>query len=1322
MTRLEGEAADGDSMNARCAVRARIRREAALVVLLAGSPALAQNSLEHSIPAPPVGLQTGAAFGASVATDGPYIVVGAPNDDLGAQDSGAVRVFDSTSGALLLVIPNPSPAETDQFGWSVAISGSRLVVGALGDDTGIIDAGTAYVYDLNGVAPTVPVAILNNPGPGLADRFGWSVAISGTRVVVGTGWDDTDALNSGSAYVYDLGSSTPTSPVVTLNNPTPAALDSFGFSVAISGTRVVVGAHGDGTGAPCAGSAYVFDMSGGAPAFPVLTLNNPAPATCDSFGRSVAISGTRVLVGAYFDDSGSTDAGSAYVYDLGSATPTVPVTTINNPSPAASDHFGAFVAISGTRLIVTAPADDAGATGAGTAYAYDLSSATPTAPVATLHNPAPDPNDSFGTSAAISGTRVLVGAVSDDTAAVDAGSVYVFELSGGDPTLPVATLNDPGPVTNDRFGTSVAISGIRAVVGVPLDDTGAIDAGSAYVYELSGATPTLPVATLNNPDPGANDQFGQAVAISGPLVVVGAFLNDAGAVDAGSAYVFDISSGTPMVPVAILNNPAPDAGDEFGRSVAISGTRVIVGAHRDDTGASDAGSSYVYDLSSGTPTVPIATLNNPGPASNDHFGFSVAISGMRVVVGAYMDDSGATDAGRAYVYDLSSGSPTTPVLMLNNPSPASNDQFGYNVAVSGMRVVVGTPQNDVGGTDSGTAYVYEIAGGAPMVPVVTLDNPGPATGDGFGSAVGISGTRVVVGAGGNDTAATNAGGAYVYEFDSDTPTMPVATLANPGPAVGDGFGYSVSIDGTTALIGAPLDDSVVADKGFAYVFTGTPEIDLTGNGMPITDDDTTPDTADDTDFGSVSLPGSPLVRAYTIANRGTVDLLLGAVTFSGTHAADFSVSLQPAPSLAPGGSTHLEVSFDPSGVGLRSATLSLSNNDSNEHPFNFSIQGTVLPVITVSDVTLIEGNSGVSNAVFTLTSSAPSSETVTVSALTSNLSATAGSDYTAAGPTTVTFAPTVTTQTFSVPVIGDTDLESDETFLVTLSSPVNATIVDDTALGAITNDDGEPPSRVFVSSSGNDTNVCMTQTTPCRNLSAAIGQLAIDGEVIVLTSGEYDNAPILIGKGVKITSPSGTVAFIRQPVTVNAPGGRVALRGLTLKGNAASNGITLTAADSLSIEDTAVDGWGVGLDIANAAPSTVAITKTVFQGNQTAVGDLGPASNRVAIGGSRFVGNGTGLLASAGTFAVRESSFVANLTAISVSSGLMEIHRSELWSNGTGLAVLSGGTARIGRSHVFGNTTGISAAGGSTLASFGTNVTRGNGTNVDGTVTTVPEQ
>src|SRR5262249_19405130 len=156
----------------------------------------------------------------------------------------------------------------------------------------------------------------------------------------------------------------------------------------------------------------------------------------------------------------------------------------------------------------------------------------------------------------------------------------------------------------------------------------------------------------------------------------GAYRHDTTFVDAGSVYVYELISATPAAPIVTLNNPSPAAGDNFGISIAMDGNRLIVGAHQDDTGATNAGSAYVYDLAAVTPPVPILTLSNPSPASGDNFGVAVAVSGTRMVVGASMDDTGASNAGSAYVYDLTGATPTLPVATLNNPSPASGDNFG----------------------------------------------------------------------------------------------------------------------------------------------------------------------------------------------------------------------------------------------------------------------------------------------------------------------------------------------------------------------------------------------------------------------------------------------------------------------------------------------------------------------------------------------------------------------------------------------------------------------------------------------------------------------
>jgi hypothetical protein len=668
----------------------------------------------------------------------------------------------------------------------------------------------------------VPVATLNNPSPGTTDWFGYSVAISGTRVVVGAYQDDTGATDAGSAYVYDLASATPTVPVATLNNPSPAAYDYFGSSVSISGTRVVVGTPGDDTVATGAGRSYVYDLASATPTVPVATLNNPRPAG-GGFGNSVAISGTRVVVGAPYDDTWATDAGSAYVFDLASATPTVPVATLNNPSPAAYDQFGSSLSISGTRVVVGAPYDDTWATDAGSAYVFDLASATPTVPVATLYNPTPAQRNDHRLAVAISGTRVVIGAYDDFIFPnIDEGTVYVHDLTSTTPAVPVIRLISYPLVARPFFGFSVGVSGTRVVVGTghphnprEYED----DAGSTYVYDLAGASPTVPVAALENPSPETLNYFGRSVSISGTRVVVGAYRDNTGADQAGRAYVYDIASGSPGSPIATLNNPSPGTNDFFGFAVAISGTRVVIGAYQDGpTGNSDAGRAFVYDLTSGTPAVPVVTLNNPIQAAQGYFGYSVAISGTRVVVGAIADDSGATDAGRAYVYDLAGATPTVPVATLNNPSPGTTDWFGYSVAISGTRVVVGAIFDDTGATDAGSAYVYDLASATPALPLVTLNNPSPAASDLFGGSVAISGTRVVIGAYLNDTGADASGIAYLYDVASAMPWVPVATLTNPSPAARDYFGTSVAVDGTTVVAGAFRDDTNAADRGAAYVF------------------------------------------------------------------------------------------------------------------------------------------------------------------------------------------------------------------------------------------------------------------------------------------------------------------------------------------------------------------------------------------------------------------------------------------------------------------------------------------------------------------------
>jgi hypothetical protein len=922
-------------------------------VLALVSPIIAQvpNTMRHSILSP-MSNHAGTFLAYAVAVDGRYTVVGSPSDNVG---HGVVKVFDSTSGALLFTLTNPNSGS--KFGYSVAVSGTRVVVGAPLMYAGATDVGIAYVYDLSNGTPTVPVAILNNPSPQVGDQFGTAVAISGTRAVVGTPLDNTGATDAGSVYVYDLSSGTPAGLVATLNNPSPQASDLFGYAVAISGSRLVVGAPVDNTTAQDSGSCYAYDLNSGTPTVPFATINNPN-ASSTWFSRSLAISGTRLVVGAPFDEGGATNGGIAYCYDLSNGTPTAPVFSVNNPSPELGDQFGSSVAISGTYLVIGADRDDTGATDAGSAYVYDLSSGTSAVPVATLNNPGASVNDNFGYSIAISGTQVVVGTPYDDTGATNSGSGYVYDLSSSTSNVPLAILSSPSASVDDQFGGSVAVSGTRVVVGAPFNDTAAANGGRAYVYDRDSVTPTVPVATLSNPSPQALDLFGSSVAISGSLVVVGCPQGGFPFRD-GIAYVYDLNSGTPTVPVATLNNPNATP-SRFGDSVAISGARVVVGAPSDNTGANYAGRAYVYDLSSGAPAVPVATLNNPSLSVGDQFGSSVAISGMRVVVGTPW--GGAGDAGSCYVYDMSNGAPTVPVATLSNPSPATNDQFGFCVAISGTRLLVGTPNDDTGATDAGSSYVYDLVGSAPTLPIAAFNNPSPQAGDQFGSSVAISGTRVVVGTPMDNTGATDAGSAYVYDLSSGTPGVPVATLNNPSLSEGDQFGASVALDADTVVVGTPNDDTAGNQKGATYVFgpdsIDAPEIAVTEG---ITGNEVLHSGTHSFDSTLVNAAASV---TFSIKNIGINDLTGLSILIDGADSADFTVTSNPtSPVSGPSGATNFTVQFSPGSLGSKSAALHIVSNDTDENPFDINLIGVgINNVPTISNITQMtideDGNTG----------------------------------------------------------------------------------------------------------------------------------------------------------------------------------------------------------------------------------------------------------------------------------------------------------------------------------------------------------------------------
>jgi len=391
-------------------------------------------------------------------------------------------------------------------------------------------------------------------------------------------------------------------------------------------------------------------------------------AASDHFGNSVASSGDTIVVGAPESDPGGTgNAGAVYVFAKpvggwsGNLTQSAKLIASDK---TAGDRFGYSVAIHGDTVVVGASeADPGGTNAAGAAYVFVkpvggwsgnlTQSAKLTASDKGL-------DDHFGNSVAISGDTIVVGAAYSDFGAYrETGAVYIFARPGGGWSGNLTqsaqlTASDKGQF--DHFGRSVAIDNATVVVGAfTADPSGSFDAGAAYVFVKPGggwSGNLTQNAKLTAADKGANDLFGSSVAISGDAVLVGAVDADPGGlVDAGAVFVFVKPGGGwsgNLTQNAKLTAADKVAGDEFGSPLAISGDTAVVGG--------GAGAVYVFVKQGGGWSAGLtqsAKLVAPEKAQVDSFGWSVAISGVIIAVGAVTADTGGkVDAGAAYVFDL----------------------------------------------------------------------------------------------------------------------------------------------------------------------------------------------------------------------------------------------------------------------------------------------------------------------------------------------------------------------------------------------------------------------------------------------------------------------------------------------------------------------------------------------------------------------------------------------------------------------------------------------------------------------------------------------
>lgn len=438
---------------------------------------------------------------------------------------------------------------------------------------------------------------------------------------------------------------------------------------------------------------------------------------------------------------------------------------------------------------------------------------------------ATDPNDEdyFAHALALSGDTLVVGALledGDDSGTQNnAGAIYVYTRTATDTWEFTARLEASNLDADDQFGGSVAIDGDVIVVGAANEDGSATSvngtdddavsaSGAAYVFEKDENGDWLQTAYLKGSALQTSDHFGNAVAVSGDTIAVGAYRDDGTSGDSGAVYVF-VKNGDSWEEQGYLKADTIDAGDEFGQSVALDGDTLVVGAHYEDGSAievngidddnvlfEESGAAYIFerDDTTWTQTAYLKASNN---VEQIFFGNAVSVSNDVVAVSSQIEGSdsntingnanhqSASGAGAVYTYVKNNNGDWVFDSYIKAPNSDENDRFGCSIALQNDILVVGAL-----GEDS--------------------------------ASQGIDGDIF-------DNTLTESGSAYIFRYSTTHSWEYKAYLKASNSGLNDSFGRSVSISNDTVVVGSrnedgslpgidPEDDDAGLDTGALYIF------------------------------------------------------------------------------------------------------------------------------------------------------------------------------------------------------------------------------------------------------------------------------------------------------------------------------------------------------------------------------------------------------------------------------------------------------------------------------------------------------------------------
>jgi len=377
------------------------------------------------------------------------------------------------------------------------------------------------------------------------------------------------------------------------------------------------------------------------------------------FGNSVAVHGDYAIVGAYFDDDNGWGSGSAYIFkkeaDIWNQKQKLLPSGVDD-----YDFFGTSVSIYNDLAVIGSTGDN----GSGSVYVFRKSGESWNEEAVLIPSNGSS-GDLFGTSVSVYNEMVAVGAAGDD---INTGSVYIFEKEGTSWEEKQYIYASDG-INYDYFGSAVALDDVVLAVGVK----GYLGTGGVYVYIKDGNT-WENVSKIRASDNGAEDQFGATVSVSQNFIAAGARFEDEGGIDCGAAYIF-VRAGNSWSELKKIIPTDGIENERFGK-VAIDGNILAIGANNDDDLGLESGSVYIYQWNGNDWMFNQKLTANDGFAG-DGFGSSLFLDGTRVIVGSPNDNDGASDAGSCYVIDLqgitdiqiNGNIPTEYSLSQNYPNP-----------------------------------------------------------------------------------------------------------------------------------------------------------------------------------------------------------------------------------------------------------------------------------------------------------------------------------------------------------------------------------------------------------------------------------------------------------------------------------------------------------------------------------------------------------------------------------------------------------------------------------------------------------------------------